>query len=145
MKQDLYEDMRRLSMFLLAKLGGDITITERELVELDLIGKAIVVSEDPTSRAVRVRLGTDPAALEPDVDPLGFDRLADSLGDSSALAREERLRAATPRDIAEDVRRTLSEVMGAFSVQDVDAAAFSETMRAASLSVEDFDSGGGAP
>ena len=53
-----YGDMQRLSMLLLSKLGGDVTISERELVDVDFQGKAIVVSDpDPASGAVRVKVG----------------------------------------------------------------------------------------
>lgn len=53
-----YGDMQRLSMLLLSKLGGDVTISERELVDVDFQGKMIVVSDpDPASGAVRVKVG----------------------------------------------------------------------------------------
>jgi hypothetical protein len=58
-----YEDMRRLAMFLLARLGGDVTITEAEKVDLDFRGLAIEVSEDPATFSTRVRLGADRSTL----------------------------------------------------------------------------------
>lgn len=36
-----YEEMRRLAMFLLDKLGGSVTITEREQDEVDFDGMEI--------------------------------------------------------------------------------------------------------
>lgn len=57
---DAYGEMQRLSLLLLAKLGGDITITERELVEVAMAGKAIRISEDPVSGSVRVRIVDEP-------------------------------------------------------------------------------------
>lgn len=60
-----YEEMRRLAMFLLTKLGGEVTITENEKTDFDYNGLAIEFSDDLATFSTRVRLVEDTTADTP--------------------------------------------------------------------------------
>ena len=60
-----YEDMKRLAVFLLLKQGGEITITEREIMDARVLGQAIEYSTPRVgSGDFRVRVIPDPALDE---------------------------------------------------------------------------------
>jgi hypothetical protein len=63
--ENAYDEMRRLAVLLLRRLGDDVTITERELAEVDVCGKAIELSKpNPASDDVRARIVDEPVAAE---------------------------------------------------------------------------------
>lgn len=51
-----YLELQRLAMFLLDKLGGGVTITEREQAELDFDGAEIHTWRNPATFDFEVRL-----------------------------------------------------------------------------------------
>jgi hypothetical protein len=63
--QKHYEDMKRLAVFLLLKQGGEVTITEREIMDTRFLGQAIEYSMPHVgSGDYRVRVVPDPAFEE---------------------------------------------------------------------------------
>jgi len=59
------EQMKRLVIFLLLKQGGEVTLTEREIMDAQVYGQAIEFSSPRVgSGDIRVRVVPDPA-LEP--------------------------------------------------------------------------------
>jgi hypothetical protein len=63
-------DMQRLALFLLSKLGGELTISARERDEFDWHGKSItVVDDDLAGGAIQLRL-TDAPTSPPLIGPI---------------------------------------------------------------------------
>lgn len=57
-----YEDMKRLAVFLLLKQGGEVTITEQEIMDARVVGQAIEYGMPRVgSGDFRVRVIPDPA------------------------------------------------------------------------------------